>query len=253
MDKYLNVLSVRHFFILLSLCSCIFSRASDPDSLTSFDIPDTTHQVVVVTTASWTAKGGTLQRYEKVNGRWTKIGKDVPVAVGKNGLAWGRGLHKTTGMPEKKESDGKAPAGVFSLGTMFGYSDKTPSLTGYPYRQCTSRDYFIDDMNSRDYNQWVTIPASEQNNPEARWSSFERMKRGDHLYEYGVVILHNSMPVAKGKGSAIFFHVWRSPESPTLGCTSMSKESLLELIKWLEPEKKPLLIQVPYSELNKLQ
>ena len=75
------------------------------------------------------------------------------------------------------------------------------------------------------------------------------MKRNDGLYEYGIVINHNTSPIIAGNGSAIFFHIWRSATSPTLGCTSMSKENLLVLMRWLDKGKHPLLIQVPEAEL----
>jgi L,D-peptidoglycan transpeptidase YkuD (ErfK/YbiS/YcfS/YnhG family) len=68
-----------------------------------------------------------------------------------------------------------------------------------------------------------------------------------------VVILHNNNPVEKGKGNAIFFHVWRSEGAPTLGCTSMRKPDLLTLMKWLDPDKDPVVVQVPESELENLK
>lgn len=224
-----------------------------PDSITSFAIPEKTRQLMVVTAKDWVTTQGQLQRYEKVENTWKKIGPGVTVALGKNGLAWGRGLHKNNGSPEKREGDSEAPAGVFSLGTMFGYGSESPSKFRYPYRQSTVRDYFVDDVSSADYNKWVSIAADKENTPKAYWGSVEKMKRGDHLYEYGILINHNSDPIEKGKGSAIFFHVWRNPGAPTLGCTSMSKENLLQLMSWLDPVKEPLLIQVPVSVLKTLQ
>lgn len=238
---------MRVLIFLLLISSAL--HAQKPE--TSFKIPGSTEQVIVVTSASWTATTGNLQRYEIKDGAWIKTGTSIPVALGKTGLTWGRGLHKNSST-EKKEGDGKAPAGVFALGTMFGYAESSPSANGFPYKQSTDRDYFIDDDKSSDYNTWVTIPPGKPNYPKERWFSYEKMKRADHLYEYGVVILHNSSPVEKGKGSAIFFHVWRNPGSPTLGCTAMSKENMLTLVKWLDEKKKPLLIQVPESELMKV-
>ena len=251
----IKMLWPRCVILLFILCACRISQAGfqhADDSLTSFAIPEQTGQVIVVTTASWNSKEGTLQRYERVDGNWKKTGDAVQVMVGKNGLGWGRGKHKNTGSPEKVEGDGKAPAGVFSLGTLFGYAEKFDSPSGYPYRQATARDYYVDDIKSTDYNQWVTIPAGKANTPNEFWASCEKMRRADHLYEYGIVISHNEAPAVKGKGSAIFFHVWRAPGLPTVGCTSMRKEDLVGLMKWLDPAKEPLLIQVPESELHKL-
>ena len=238
--------------IVFALSIQSFGLQESDDLKTSFSIPDQTKQVIVVTSTDWTTTQALLQRYERSDKGWKRIGTQVKVSLGKNGLAWGRGLHKKMAGLEKKEGDAKAPAGVFSLGTMFGYGESSPSALRYPYRQSTPRDYFVDDVNSKDYNQWVTIPADKENNSKQYWASVEKMKRSDHLYEYGIVINHNSDPVEKGKGSAIFFHIWRTPGAGTLGCTSMSKDDLLQLMGWLDPEKKPLLIQVPVAELSNL-
>jgi len=76
-------------------------------------IPASTEQLLVVTTPSWRADHGILQRYEKHGKGWKKVGKSIAVKVGKNGLAWGKGLHHTPRGTKriKREGDGKAPAG----------------------------------------------------------------------------------------------------------------------------------------------
>jgi L,D-peptidoglycan transpeptidase YkuD (ErfK/YbiS/YcfS/YnhG family) len=232
---------------------CLQIQAQDLTAITSFKIPASTKQVILVITQDWTTTIGKLQRYEADQGQWKKIGGEIAVSIGKSGLAWGNGIHTTKGEPHKKEGDGKAPAGVYSLGTMFGYSDSSPASGNYPYRQATVRDYFVDDVKSPDYNTWVAIPAEQPNAPRERWQSFEKMKRNDAVYEYGIVINHNTAPIVKGDGSAIFFHVWRSSTSATLGCTSMSKENLLILMRWLDATKNPLVIQVPLTALAQLK
>jgi L,D-peptidoglycan transpeptidase YkuD (ErfK/YbiS/YcfS/YnhG family) len=109
------------------------------------------------------------------------------------------------------------------------------------YRQATDNDFWVDDVNSGDYNQWV------KGEPQA--ASWEKMKRDDDQYKYGVVIEYNMHPIVKGKGSAIFLHVWNGGES-TLGCVSMSEEMILEILGWLDPAKKPLIIMGTESELR---
>lgn len=179
--------------------------------------------------------------------------QQLVVVPGKNGMGWGRGLHAPVPAgPEKAEGDGKAPAGIFEFGEAFGYGTDPPVNLKLPYRQSTARDYWIDATASPAYNTWVSIPEDKENIPEKYWNSFERMKRRDHLYELGLVIKHNMEPAVPGKGSAIFMHIWRSPGAPTLGCTAMSKEDLVALLSWLDPEKHPLLIQAPKQEIDQL-
>jgi L,D-peptidoglycan transpeptidase YkuD (ErfK/YbiS/YcfS/YnhG family) len=228
---------------------CLVSVMIDQPS----GVPASTGQLLVVTTESWRSTAGSLQRYQRTEKRWQPIGKAVPVSAGKQGLAWGRGLHRSSiNARAKREGDGCAPAGIFAIGPAFGYASQAPARCQLPYRAISERDYFVDDPASADYNRWVTIPAGEANRPEKFWKSFERMRRRDRLYELGIVIQQNESPIVKGKGSAIFFHVWRAPGVATVGCTAMAHDDLLELLRWLDPKQRPLLVQAPASEIKNM-
>lgn len=239
-------------WLLVCMLSFGFCRGQNP--IDQIDVPERYQQIVFVLTNSWDSQSGTLSCYSRNEDGWFKEELTTNVVVGKNGLGWGRGLHLqgSTG-PEKVEGDGKAPAGIFRPGDAFGYADSFTPGTALNYRALTARDYFVDDVNSEDYNQWKTIPAGEENNPGNYWRSYERMKRSDHLYELGVVVDHNTDPVMKGKGSAIFLHVWRRAASPTVGCTAMHKEDLIRLISWLDPAKEPIIIQIPQGQLDQIK
>lgn len=214
-------------------------------------LPAKAEQAILVTAATWTSTTGSLQRYDKVGGTWKKTAEPISVSLGKTGLAWGRGLHREVESgPQKQEGDGKAPAGIFELGTAFGYATEAPAGIRWPYRAMTERDYWVDDRESPSYNQLVTIPADKPNEPGKFWKSFEKMKRDDQLYELGFLVQHNFPRVVKGKGSAIFFHVWRAPGAPTVGCTAMSRENLLEVLRWLDPGRHPLLVQAPADQIK---
>jgi L,D-peptidoglycan transpeptidase YkuD (ErfK/YbiS/YcfS/YnhG family) len=213
----------------------------------SSGLPDSTRQLLVVTTESWRSRSGSLQRYRAIGERWEAIGNAVPVSVGRNGLAWAQGTRSA-----KHEGDRCAPAGIFALGPAFGYAGHPPAGCKLSYRAITERDYFVDDPTSADYNRWVTIPTGKENRPEKFWRSFERMRRHDQLYELGIVIQQNEHPIVKGKGSAIFLHVWKSVGAPTIGCTAMARGDLVELLRWLDPKQKPLLVQAPASEIKNI-
>ena len=80
-------------------------------------------QMVLVTTADWDATTGTLRYYERDGANWRQVGSGFDVTVGRSGTAWGIGLHTArSDGPVKREGDGKAPAGVFAIGTAFGYA-----------------------------------------------------------------------------------------------------------------------------------
>lgn len=164
----------------------------------------------------------TLRTFEKQNGIWTKI-EELPATVGRNGIATAEA---------KKEGDGKTPAGVYRLELAFGYAERIE--TGLNFRQAGPKDLWVDDANSPDYNLWVTAPTKAK--------SSEEMKRKDDLYEIGAVIEYNTKPVVPAKGSAIFFHVWGGPDSPTAGCVAIEKKKLAEILKWLDKAKRPMMV-----------
>ncbi|MCK5942263.1 MAG: hypothetical protein KAI24_09870 [Planctomycetes bacterium] len=243
---------VRRSFVLL-LVLLAAACAAPPPSPPAELVPPSTRQLVVVSTAGWDATDAVLQRWRRGDrGGWQRIGEPVPATVGRSGFGWGRGLHRDGAGPQKREGDGRAPAGVFALGTAFGYGAQPPAGVRVPYRSAGARDYFIDDVDSDDYNRWCRIPDGEANEPKARWQSCERMRRDDHQYEIGMVVRHNDACVP-GAGSAIFLHVWHHPGAPTSGCTAMAGADLLELLQWLDPDARPLLLQGPRDVIPSLR
>ncbi|MDT5272674.1 MAG: zinc D-Ala-D-Ala dipeptidase [Acidobacteriota bacterium] len=210
------------------------------------------HQLIVVTTRGWDDVPGTLRRFERkgTKGAWAEVGADVPVAVGRNGLGWGAGLVDTSGTvgPLKKEGDGKAPAGVFALGSAFGFVPfREAAWLRVPYVPLTSSVECVDDVASSRYNLIVDREAVGA----ADWNSSERM-RSVEGYRWGLVVKHNAAPPVAGRGSCIFLHIWAGPGRGTAGCTAMEEASLTELLRWLDPKKRPLLVQLPEGEYTRL-
>jgi L,D-peptidoglycan transpeptidase YkuD (ErfK/YbiS/YcfS/YnhG family) len=220
------------------------------------DIMSKSTELIVVTTADWNAAQGTLRRYGRANSRekWRQIGEAITVMVGKNGLAWGAGAIRVDTQaaqaedPVKKEGDGRAPAGVFSLSKVFGYATQPMQGWKMPYLYLNSSVECVDDAASKFYNQIV-----DRSTVTPDWNSSEHMRRSDDLYRWGILVEHNSSPTAPGAGSCIFMHIWRGPGQPTVGCTAMAQENLESLIGWLDPKSTPLLIQLPMAEYQKLR
>ena len=207
-------------------------------------IPNT-KQLIVVTTKNWSTPNGTLQRYEKTDS-WHKVGKALQIKLGRNGLGWGRGLHDIPKNAKivKKEGDGKAPAGIFSLKQAFGYF---PFDVKYPYEVYKSTDHCVDDVHSKLYNK---IVDSKKVNID--YKSFERMRFPKDYYKYGIVVNHNHIDEAgaiKGAGSCIFMHI---KKVPTAGCTVMNEAEMKEIITWLDVKKNPLLLQGTEKVVNGL-
>lgn len=140
--------------------------------------------------------------------------------IGKNGMAL---------VGKKKESDLKTPAGLYPIGEAFGTQ---PLALKMDYKYITADDKFIDDVNNKRYNTWVSGSTDAK--------SYESMLI--EPYAYGAVINYNMNPTIAGKGSAIFIHLWRSPNSPTAGCIALEKKHLLMMLHWLDKAQHPYIL-----------
>jgi D-alanyl-D-alanine dipeptidase len=122
-----------------------------------------------------------------------------------------------------------------------------------PYLSLTPSIECVDDVGSKYYNRVVDRSATAPD-----WNSSEHMRNVD-LYRWGIVVGHNGMvtevnarPPTPGGGSCVFLHIWRGPGQGTAGCTAMSQIELETLLTWLDPMDKPLLVQLPALEYERL-
>ena len=205
------------------------------------------HQLVLVISPIAESTTATLRRFDKKGKQWEPAGESHPVNLGWTGLAWGRGLHEAQPGYQKKEGDGKAPAGIYRFGTAFGYAPAGEVSFNIDYLQVDTHQICVDDTASLFYNQIV-----DEKTVRKDWKSNEHMQREDWLYKWGIYVEHN-VPAVVGGGSCIFFHLWRKEGSPTAGCTAMTEENLLKLLQWLDPAKKPLLVQLVENEYGAFQ
>ncbi|WP_246942786.1 stalk domain-containing protein [Bacillus pinisoli] len=229
--KLLTILSFT-FIFLLDIKSIYAANIEEDDYVNSFSLFNQTKQIVVVTGDHINSTKGNLVLYENLDGTWVKTIENVGVVFGKNGLS-----------KEKAEGDGRTPIGLFGLESSFGTEAK-PSDVELPYTKVTSHYFWIDDVQSSDYNKMVHYTG----NPVVRWNSYEQLNHP--LYQYVIVVDYNMNPIIPGKGSAIFLHSWRSDTSPTLGCIAMSQPHLLLLMAKLDPTKKPVVVTSLENEVN---
>lgn len=216
---------------------------------------DGARQLVLVVTDGWDATGGHLQRFERSGdgAPWRAVGEPTAIAVGRSGSGWGTGLHTAPadGAPVKREGDGRAPAGVFALGTAFGYGDADSVDSGLPYAAMDANDWCIDVPVSPLYNR---IVSTDDVGAAAIEGSTEPMRRdlhadGDVRYKLGFVVEHNAANTPGG-GSCIFGHLWRTPGEATAGCTAMAEPAMRAMLAWLDPAQRPVFVLLPAPALK---
>ena len=205
--------------VLLLMPSFVYAR-NDPSvlmqTLSSNRNLAQSSQAILVLSRDFSSISANAYLCEKIDGIWQISSPGFASSIGKNGFA---------PIDQKREGDGKTPSGIFPLGITFGYAEKAE--TTMPYRQTNENDFWVDDVNSPQYNTWG------KGKPDAK--SYEIMKRNDILYKWGIVVEYNTNPVVRGKGSAIFLHVARHDYAPTAGCIAVAKPVLAALLGLLGP------------------
>lgn len=184
-------------------------------------------QLILVTSNGYNTTYADIQTFEKNSkGNWTPV-LTTKGRIGKYGFT-----------NQMSESSAKTPTGKYTIGTTFG--QKGNPGTKMAFRNITSDDVWVDDPKSKLYNTWQSKKKTKN-----QWKSAEKMNH--RLYKYGFVINYNQKRIPN-KGSAIFFHI---SDGYTLGCTSASEANVIKIMKWLDPAKKPVIIQTPLQDLKK--
>ena len=209
-------------------------------------------QLVVFTAPDWTATAGTLRRFERsdMHAPWTVAASAIPAVIGRTGLAWADAfLARAMDEQIKHEGDGKSPAGAFPLDTTFGFAPRGEmSWLRMPYAPLGAGSDCVDDVASAHYNTVVDRATV----PRVDWTSAEHMRRIDQ-YRMGVIVGFNAPRPRPGRGSCIFLHIWGGPTSTTAGCTALDAANLEALMRWLDASRRPVLVQLPLAEYQRLQ
>ena len=198
---------------------------------------------------NWNSIAARLYGFEKKKGVW-HLEFSFPAVLGQNGMALGEGELpiRIPESPQKKEGDERSPAGFFSLGPAFGYSDTNQTQwIRMPYIQASDTLICVDDPHSVSYNELIGRGSLNTD-----WTSHEEMHRKDDDYRWGIFVRHNSHPVKPGMGSCIFLHVWEGADQGTAGCTAMDERDMLTILHWIRADEEPLLVQFPVDVYQKI-
>ncbi|MBU6303551.1 MAG: L,D-transpeptidase family protein [Verrucomicrobia bacterium] len=215
-------------------------------------VPRDTGQVLVAIAKDWESDKALLWAMNRTPDGWVSaLGEPIEVLLGRNGLAWGRGVEPAKAPDDrvKREGDRRTPAGLFKVGKIYGEAARLPGGGSYPYRRIGRWDAWVDDLKNPYYNQhYVAKPGRVP-----PWFESQRMRLGDAAYEFLIEIRHNADPPVPGYGSAIFFHIRRGEDRPSSGCTVMTRANLLRVIGWLRAEAKPHYVILPKAEYDRWQ
>ena len=208
-------------------------------------------QVIVVTSPSWDSPRGTLRAYERSATGWRRVVSATPADLGWSGMA---------GASARRQNTGRTPAGTFAIPSAFGRLPDPGS--DLPYLQIDRDDAWpYSPDHPWTYNVLQTAPY--------RWTSYgdnvEVLWRHGRQYRYAAVLDYNlpkdihtgasgvryaTTPADTSKGGGIFLHV--TDGTPTAGCIAVAEPAMQRLLRWLDPEKHPLLVAGPIGAIDQM-
>ena len=150
------------------------------------------------------------------NGIWSE-NFSVEGRIGKKGLG------------KTKEGDKKTPTGAYRFTHAFGILPD-PGILALPYVQVDKSHRWVDDSNSKYYNQFVSTKEVK-----ADWSSAERLYKSTYSYKYVLALNYNEACVP-GAGSAVFLHCPSKIFDSTSGCIAIPEENMKLLMQMLRED-----------------
>ena len=178
------------------------------------NVGNATQVLSVVGTGGATAKMDVWQRGAK---GWQPVATAIPAHIGANGM-----------VPQSHDGEMKTPMGIFTLDFAFG--TKPNPGGGLQYVQVTPDYWWDGDMKSPTYNTMQVCKKADcpfDTNPASGTENLYIPQ-----YAHAIVMGVNKARVP-GNGGAFFVHT--SDGGPTAGCVSIDDDTLVKIMRWLQP------------------
>ena len=172
----------------------------------------------------------------KKNWLVTNLNKKCFLKVGNKVFRCQIGLGGLNNAVKKIEGDKTTPIGKWYLRSLYYRSDrilrpKFKKKNALKINRISKNCGWCDDIKSLHYNKYIKINKFLSLN-----LNYEKLWREDNAYDLIIVTSHNTKPIIKNKGSAIFIHCSFSDNRNTSGCVALKKKDLVFLLKNLSSE-----------------
>ena len=177
--------------------------------VSSLKVADEVSQIIVVTADKMGIIDVTVSMHTKnENGVWVED-YTTPGQIGRNGLG------------KEREGDGKTPIGIFTFTKAFGILPN-PGITSMSYLQVDETHHWVDDPESKYYNQCVSTRDVEPD-----WNSTEHLYKYVGDYNYSLATSYNK-ECTPYVGCAIFLHCTVKDFRATSGCIAIPEEYMAQ-------------------------
>jgi L,D-peptidoglycan transpeptidase YkuD (ErfK/YbiS/YcfS/YnhG family) len=182
-------------------------------------------QLVTVASLRPSSQTGAARIWEKRGDCWARVAGPWTAWLGIRGIS-----------EHKREGDLKTPSGAFGVQPVMYGVGPNPGVR-YRYHRVVCGDWWVEDPRSPFYNRFRHVRCGAS--PPFRTTS-EDMSKSPSSYRHLSVIDYNTHPIVPGRGSGIFLHV--SHGNATLGCVALPLPRLVQVLRWFDPTKHPLIV-----------
>ena len=210
--------------LALALLTSAITAACPQNLANGLETPATARQLLTVEATVARTTYATLRTWRRDGTCWVAGAGPYSARLGRNGLSSNR-----------REGDGTTPTGTYRIGrTMYG-NEANPGVR-FAYRRLRCGDWWNEDSSSPTYNTFQHVRCDAK--PPFGEAS-EGMWQQPRVYPFLAVIEYNTRPVVPGGGSGIFLHAQTG--GPTIGCISLRKDQLRNVLRWLRPGDAPVI------------
>jgi len=171
-----------------------------------------TQVLSVVGTGGSNAK---LDAWQRTAAGWEPVATGVPAKIGASGM-----------VAQSQEGAMATPMGIFTLPFAFGTAPNPG--TGLRYEQVGPNHWWDGDVNSPTYNSMQVCKKAAC--PFSTDSPTENLAIPQYVHAVAMGVNARRTP---GAGSAYFLHA--TDGGATAGCVAIPDDSLVKIIKWLQP------------------
>ncbi|MEU4494401.1 L,D-transpeptidase family protein [Streptomyces sp. NBC_00210] len=178
-------------------------------------------QVITVKASGSYAK---VTAWSKGASGWKSVFSDSG-RVGSNGIVDGS---------TRRQGTYTTPAGTYTITEGFGVES---SGTSMPYTRVNSSHWWVEDPESKFYNQMHTAAGADFPLTESGDRGSEHLINYPTQYAKALVINFNRWPATPGRGAGIFLHV--NGKGATAGCVSVPRATMDRIMGWIKPGAHP--------------
>lgn len=192
-----------------------------PDFPVPVEVGNATQVITVKASGSY----ATVTAWAKGSSGWKAQFSTSAGRVGSNGVTDGA---------TRQQSTWTTPSGTYTITEGFGH---VAGGTAMPYHVVTDDDWWVQDPESKFYNQMHGEAGADFPLTEAGDRGSEHLINYPTQYAKALVINFNRWPATPGRGAGIFLHV--NGSGATAGCVSVPRATMDQIMGWIRPGAHP--------------